>query len=70
MPRQRKDIENYDFIFLFAGDIVIELEQKLQTIHEILVQKRIIYQIFYVPSDKQTYLLMAFNDEDVVYRQA
>ncbi len=70
MPRKKKDIENYDFIFVFEGDVTEQLVLKLQSVEQLMADRQIKHVLFYSKSDKQTYLLVALQDPELVYRQA
>lgn len=70
MPRIKKEIENYDFILRFRGDLEQHIESWLQPLNEQLGRSAITLIYFYLKEENLTYLLVKMVGEESLKKQA
>lgn len=70
LSRTKKQVEDSDFIFVFEGQKRDSLEFWKSNCESSLKSDKIQIKIIFSEELKQTYLLVAFDDYNVVYRQA
>lgn len=66
MPRRTKEIEEYDFIMTFNGNLEKQLAAAVDELQNTNPNNK--YLLYY--EDKTTYLLIAFKSEEILERQA